>query len=183
MSTDAQFRHRRRQKVAATATQCPPPPPLAGCEVAGTLDIDVCLRTAFLCCVTQAKREDLERQVIMLSRMVEEMSTEHEQLQAERDQLGACVSKMQAQQPQHVSPQITGVDPKARSLLLGCCGLHAARLLSLHVRTRQVLMHVLVALGSPCHCQIPARIVARSRRSPILCVPLGKNRSADQTAQ
>ena len=48
----------------------------------------------------QAKREDLEKQVIRLSRMVEEMSTEHAQLQAERDRLGEYVQNLQTQQQQ-----------------------------------------------------------------------------------
>ena len=59
----------------------------------------------------QAKREELERQVIRLSRMVEEMSTEHKQLQAERDRLGEYVQALQTQQP-HLRAPIADAKPQ-----------------------------------------------------------------------
>jgi len=49
--------------------------------------------------------------VIRLSRMVEEMSTEHAQLQAERDRLGEYVANLQTQQQQ---PRASVADLKAQ---------------------------------------------------------------------
>ena len=49
--------------------------------------------------------------MIRLSRMVEEMSTEHAQLQAERDRLGEYVQNLQTQQQQ---PRASVADLKAQ---------------------------------------------------------------------
>jgi conjugal transfer/entry exclusion protein len=58
----------------------------------------------------QTKKEDLEKQILLLSSMVEEMSTEQEQLQAERDRLGEALGSLHAMQaavPIDPRPQVT----------------------------------------------------------------------------
>ena len=65
---------------------------------------------------SQSKKEDLEKQILMLSSMVAEMSTEQEQLQAERDRLGEVVGSLHALQPAvpvNVRPQVTGCRSEA----------------------------------------------------------------------
>ena len=58
--------------------------------------------------VTQAKREQLQQQVITLSRLVAEVRHEQDQLEAERDQLGASVNlrSLQLAGPVDVRPQV-----------------------------------------------------------------------------
>ena len=46
----------------------------------------------------QLKKEDLEKQVLLLSSMVADMSMEQEQLQAERDRLGEALGSLHAMQ-------------------------------------------------------------------------------------
>ena len=61
--------------------------------------------------------------MVRLSRMVEEMSTEHAQLQAERDRLGEYVANLQTQQQQ---PRASVADQKAQVSwrLAGCRSEH-----------------------------------------------------------
>jgi hypothetical protein len=64
--------------------------------------------------VLQARREELAETVQSLARMVEQMTTEQEQLRAERDTLADCVRSLQElqqqpPQPKDIQPQVSGV--------------------------------------------------------------------------